>query len=49
MRSQEDHGLIDRRTFADVPPRVEYTLTRAGRRLQPVLTALAERGRDHVV
>ena len=49
LRSLEDHGLIDRRIFAEVPPRVEYTLTPAGRTLEPVLTALAEWGRDHAV
>jgi DNA-binding HxlR family transcriptional regulator len=47
--SLEDHGLIDPRVYAQVPPRVEDTLTPAGRTLQPVLTALAEWGRDHAL
>jgi DNA-binding HxlR family transcriptional regulator len=42
LRSRQDHSLIDRRIFAEVPPRVENTLTHAGRTLQPELTALAE-------
>jgi DNA-binding HxlR family transcriptional regulator len=49
LRSLEEHGLVDRRIYAEVPPRVEYTLTPAGRTLQPVLAALAEWGREHAV
>jgi len=49
LRSLEEHGLVDRRIYAEVPPRVEYTLTPAGRTLHPVLAALAEWGRVHAV
>jgi DNA-binding HxlR family transcriptional regulator len=49
LRSLEDHGLVDRRIYAEVPPRVEYTLTAAGQTLEPVLAALAEWGRHHQV
>jgi DNA-binding HxlR family transcriptional regulator len=49
LRGLEEHGLVDRQIFAEVPPRVEYSLTDAGRTLEPVLVALARWGRAHSV
>jgi DNA-binding HxlR family transcriptional regulator len=49
LRSLEEHGLIERRIYAEVPPRVEYSLTEAGRTLEPVLVALSRWGRAHTV
>jgi DNA-binding HxlR family transcriptional regulator len=37
----EAHGIITKQTFAEVPPRTEYTLTAKGRDLIPVLEAMA--------
>lgn len=45
LRSLERHGLVERHVYAEVPPRVEYQLTPAGRTLEPVLAALADWGR----
>jgi len=39
------HGLVERTSHAEIPPRVEYRLTPAGRTLEPVLAALADWGR----
>ena len=36
----EDTGLLTRKVFAQVPPRVEYTLTETGYSLKPVLDAM---------
>lgn len=44
LRDMEESGLLTRAVFAEVPPRVEYTLTELGRSLAPVLTALSEWG-----
>src|SRR3954453_17909402 len=37
----EEHGIITRESFAEVPPRTEYCLTKKGRALQPVLKQMA--------
>lgn len=49
LRSLEAHGLVERRMYAEIPPRVEYSLTESGRSLEPVLAALADWGRTHEV
>lgn len=43
----EAHGIITKQTFAEVPPRTEYTLTAKGRDLIPVLEAMAAWGNKH--
>ena len=40
LRSMEADGLLTRRVYAEVPPRVEYTLTELGYSLKPVLDAM---------
>lgn len=40
LRDMEDKGLLTRKVYAEVPPRVEYTLTEIGYSLKPVLDAL---------
>ena len=40
LRELEDKGLISRRSFNEIPPRVEYTLTEKGRDVLPVIDAL---------
>ncbi|HIS36437.1 TPA: helix-turn-helix transcriptional regulator [Candidatus Scatousia excrementigallinarum] len=44
LRDMEDNGLVERRVFPEVPPRVEYTLTDVGYSLAVVLDAMAEWG-----
>lgn len=40
----EMHGIVSKRSYAEVPPRTEYTLTRKGRDLQPILRQMAAWG-----
>lgn len=40
LRSMEESGLLTRKVYAEVPPRVEYTLTETGYSLRPVLDAM---------
>jgi DNA-binding HxlR family transcriptional regulator len=42
LRSLEADGLVLRTAYAQVPPRVEYSLTRSGRTLLPILNALQQ-------
>ena len=47
LREMEEHGLVHREIFREVPPRVEYSATPLGRSLEPVLLALCSWGRRH--
>ena len=47
LRELEEAGLVARRIYAEVPPRVEYRLTPHGQTLQPVLSALRDWGDLH--
>ena len=40
LRTMEASGIVHREVFAEVPPRVEYSLTELGLTLKPVLDAL---------
>lgn len=40
----ESHGIVTKQTFAEVPPRIEYTLTSKGRDLLPILQQMAAWG-----
>lgn len=48
LRELEHDGLVHREVFAEVPPRVEYSLTGPGRDLEPVVRAMCEWGQKHV-
>lgn len=47
LRSMEEDGLVWRRAYAQVPPRVEYGLTDAGRSLGPVLESMRVWGEEY--
>lgn len=47
LRAMENDGLIVRQVFAEVPPRVEYTLTERGESLRPVVDAMRAWGEEH--
>ena len=47
LRDMEASGLVNRKIYAEVPPRVEYTLTELGYTLKPVLDALWNWGEEY--
>jgi DNA-binding HxlR family transcriptional regulator len=47
LRELEDDGLVSRKVYAEVPPRVEYSLTELGQTLLPVLAQLEKWAEDH--
>lgn len=47
LRTMEDSGLINRTVYAEVPPKVEYSLTELGRSLKPILDALQNWGENY--
>lgn len=47
LRSMEEDGLVSRKVFAEVPPRVEYTLTETGMSLKPILDSMVVWGENY--
>jgi DNA-binding HxlR family transcriptional regulator len=46
LRALEDQGIVERQTFGEVPPRVEYALTEKGRALLPIIDDMRSYGED---
>jgi DNA-binding HxlR family transcriptional regulator len=47
LREMEADGLISRKIYPVVPPKVEYTLTTYGKSLEPILKGMSEWGKKH--
>jgi len=47
LRSMEVDGLVVRTVFAEVPPRVEYSITNLGNSLRPIIDAMMKWGEDY--
>ena len=43
----EKEKLLERKIYAEVPPRVEYTLTETGYSLKPILDAMSKWGEEY--
>lgn len=48
LRELETDGLIIHKVYAEVPPKVEYSISELGRSLSPILTALKHWGDDNM-
>lgn len=47
LRDMEENGLVNRKVYAEVPPKVEYSLTDLGHSLKPILDALWNWGEEY--
>ena len=47
LKNLEQSHLINRKVYAEVPPRVEYSLTETGRSLMPSITSLIDWAKQH--
>lgn len=47
LRQMEKDGIIKRKVYAEVPPRVEYSLTEIGKSLKPILDAMHKWGSNY--
>lgn len=47
LRSMENDGLVIRTVYAEVPPRVEYSLSELGKSMHPIIDAMGEWGRKY--
>lgn len=49
LRELENDGLVARKVYPEIPPRVEYTLTEKYRSLMPIVEQMYEWGKEHMV
>ncbi|MBP3919529.1 MAG: helix-turn-helix transcriptional regulator [Clostridia bacterium] len=47
LRDMEESGLVNRQVYAEVPPRVEYSLTALGQSLKPILDSMQNWGENY--
>ena len=47
LRALESDGIVRRTVFAEVPPRVEYSLTPLGESMRPILDAMEQWGKEY--
>lgn len=48
LRDLEVHGIVHREVYAQVPPKVEYSLTSLGKTLEPVILELEKWGKGYL-
>jgi len=49
LRALEDNGIVERKTYPEVPPRVEYRLTEKGQALVPLIDDMRAYGRRWLI
>ncbi len=49
LRELEADKIVSRKVYAEVPPRVEYSLTTYGKTLQPIMVAMRDWGAEHML
>jgi len=49
LKELEEDGLLTRKQFSEIPPRVEYELTELGKSLTPVLNEMEKWGNENII
>lgn len=49
LRELENDGIVERKIYAEIPPRVEYFLTEKGKSLQPIIRLMANWGNEYLL
>jgi len=49
LRELENDGIVARKIYPEIPPRVEYSLTERGRTLLPIIDLMRDWGNEHVL
>ncbi len=49
LRELEAHGLVHRKIYPQVPPKVEYSLTETGQSLKPIIMSLKKWGQNYAI
>ena len=47
LRKLEEHGVLIRKVYAQIPPKVEYRLTSLGKKLKPMIDSMIEWGNEY--
>ena len=47
LRKLEDRGVLIRKVYAQIPPKVEYRLTALGKKLKPIIDSMLEWGNEY--
>jgi len=48
LREMEDHGILTRKIYPEIPPRVEYFFTPYGESMFPIIDAMSQWGLEHM-
>jgi len=48
LKQLEEEGLIERKEYAQIPPKVEYSLTEMGKKFNPVLESIQQFGLEYI-
>jgi DNA-binding HxlR family transcriptional regulator len=49
LRELENDGIVERKIYPEIPPRVEYFLTERGRSLLPIIDAMKDWGNENII
>ena len=48
LKTLADHGLVERKQYESIPPKVEYSLTEIGKKFHPVIEAIQNWGQEYI-